>query len=116
MINDCIFCKISEGRIPSKKIFDGKNFFVINDISPVSEGHCLIISKNHFETILDLPDSFGGELINIIKQQSNRLINNKLADGIKLVQNNFDASGQVVKHFHLHIIPEKNGVKIKKSI
>ena len=116
MINDCIFCKISRGNIPSEKIFEDENFFVINDINPVSPGHCLVISKKHFETILDLPKFLGTDLIKIIQDQGNRLIQAKLADGIKLVQNNFESSGQVVKHFHLHIIPEKNGIKREKHV
>ncbi len=116
MIDDCIFCKISEGKIPSEKIFEGDNFFVINDVNPVSLGHCLIISKEHFATILDLPSEFGKELISLAKSQAKRLLDSGIADGIKLVQNNFDASGQAVKHFHLHVIPEKNGVRRDKQV
>jgi len=113
---DCIFCKISKGEIPSEKIFEGENFFVINDVNPVSEGHCLVISKEHYETIFDLPSDLGEELVDIVKKQGRRLINDGKADGIKLVNNNYEASGQIVKHFHLHIIPERKGVSREKSV
>lgn len=109
-MKDCIFCKISKGIVSVDKIFDGENFFVINDANPVSEGHCLIISKEHYETIFDLPSDLGKELVDIAKEQGLRLIKRGKADGIKLVNNNYEASGQIVKHFHLHVLPEKKDV------
>jgi len=116
MEKDCIFCKISCGEVDSNFIFDGKNFFVIEDVSPVSVGHCLIVSKEHYPTILDLPKELGEELIEMIKNQANRLIKEELADGVKIVQNNFEASGQSVNHFHVHLIPEKKGVVREKRV
>ena len=115
-MKDCIFCKIAKGEIVSEGLGESENFFVIADANPVAEGHCLIISKKHFETILDLPSEFGEELIKLAKKQAQRLLDSGLADGIKLVQNNFEASGQVVKHFHLHVIPEKKEVKREKHV
>lgn len=115
-MDDCIFCKIAKGEVPAEKIQDGDNFFIINDTNPVSEGHCLVISKEHYETIFDFPSEFGKELIEIIQLHAKKLIDEGKADGIKLVQNNYEASGQVVKHFHLHIIPEKTGVKREKHV
>ena len=111
-MENCIFCNISE----EEKIHKGKNFFVIKDINPVSEGHCLIISNEHYETIFDLPNFLGNELVEIIQEQGKRLIDSGLADGIKLVNNNYESSGQVVKHFHLHVIPEKIGKKREKRV
>ena len=115
-MEDCIFCKISNGDIQEERIYESDNFFVVNDANPVVEGHCLIISKKHYETIFDLPSSLGIELIKIIQEQGKRLLDNGLADGIKVVQNNYEASGQVVKHFHLHIIPEKMGKNREKHV
>lgn len=112
----CIFCEIYGDKIPSNKISESRNFFIINDINPVSEGHSLIISKNHYETFFDLPSNFGEELIKLIQKQGKRLIDGKKADGIKIVNNNYEASGQVVKHFHVHIIPEKLGIKRRKHV
>lgn len=115
-MEECIFCKISKEEIPTNKIIKTENFFIINDANPVSKGHCLVISKEHYETIFDLPSEFGKELIEIIKKQGKRLIDKGLAHGIKLVNNNYEASGQVVKHFHLHIIPEKKDIKRTKHV
>jgi histidine triad (HIT) family protein len=110
---DCVFCKIASGEIPAQKVYEDDNFIVINDANPVSDGHCMIIPKRHYVTLLDMPSSLGTELLSIAKAQSLRLIKEGKAEGFKLVNNNFDAAGQVVKHFHLHIIPEKTGVKRK---
>lgn len=115
-MENCIFCKIVKGEIPAEKIYEDDDFFVINDINPVSEGHCLIISKEHIETIFDLPSEYGRELIEIIKLQGKRLMDEEKADGIKLVNNNYESAGQVVKHFHLHVIPEKKDVKRGKYV
>ena len=60
-MEECIFCKIVNGKIPSEKIFENDNFIVIKDVNPVSEGHCLIIPKKHFDNIFSLPSLFGNE-------------------------------------------------------
>jgi len=109
---DCIFCKIVKGEIKSDIIADEENFIVFNDANPVAEGHCLIVPKKHYATILDLPSSLGTELLSIAKKQGLRLIEAKLADGFKLVNNNYKAAGQVVNHFHLHVIPHKEGKNV----
>jgi histidine triad (HIT) family protein len=114
--NKCVFCKIIAGEIKAEIVADEENFMVINDAHPVSEGHCLVIPKKHYETLLDMPSTLGSELLDLAKKQSLRLIKEKKADGIKLVTNNFEAGGQVVPHFHLHVIPEKKGVKRKVHV
>lgn len=106
---DCIFCKIINKDIKADIISDEENFIVIGDAHPASEGHCLIIPKNHYETLLDLPSTLGTEMLSIAKKQSLRLIKEGKADGIKLVNNNYSSAGQVVKHFHMHVIPHKTG-------
>lgn len=116
MADDCVFCKIVEGEIPSDKIADEENFIVINDLNFVSEGHCLIIPKQHFNDVFEIPSSLGIELLDVAKKQGLRLIKEGKADGIKLVQNNGVAAGQSVMHFHLHVIPEKMGVKRERHV
>ncbi len=108
---DCVFCKIVAGEIPAEKIRDEENFIIVDDIRPVSPGHCMIIPKKHYETVLDLPNTLGTELLMIAKKQAMRLIQEKKADGIKLVNNNYAPAGQVVKHFHMHVIPHLAGKK-----
>lgn len=104
-MDDCVFCKISKGEIPSEKIYENDNFFSVSDIEPYVEGHSLVISKKHFETVLDLPSSIGQELLDCIKKTSLKLIEKFKSDGFNLVQNNFEAAEQVVKHVHFHILP-----------
>jgi len=103
---------IVKGEISAEIVYEDDNFIVINDAHPVSEGHCLILSKRHYETLFDLPSTFGGELVALAKAQGLRLIKESKAEGIKFVNNNFEAAGQVVKHFHLHVIPHKKGKTI----
>ena len=115
-MENCIFCKISRGEVPTDKIAESDNFIVINDANPVSEGHCLIIPKRHYATIFDLQKELGSELIGVAQEQGKRLMDEGLAEGVKLINNNFEASGQIVNHFHLHLIPEKKGVTREKHI
>ncbi|MCA9487358.1 MAG: HIT domain-containing protein [Nanoarchaeota archaeon] len=113
-MSECVFCKIANGEISSKKVFEDDNFFAIKDIHPISEGHALVISKKHFETILDFPISMGPELISTIKEVSLKVMKEVGATGFNIVQNNFPDSGQLVPHLHFHIIPRKkdDGVKL----
>jgi histidine triad (HIT) family protein len=114
--SDCVFCKIVKGERKADIVGNEENFIIMNDIHPASEGHCLVIPKKHYETVFDLPSSLGTELLSAAKKHGLRLIKEGKAEGIKLVSNNYEAAGQVVKHFHLHIIPEKKGVKRETHI
>lgn len=113
-MNNCIFCKISNGEIPSKKIYENDNFFSIPDANQQIEGHSLIISKKHFENMLDLPSTLGTELLDCIKKTTIKLIEEYKSEGFNIVGNNFECAGQVVKHFHFHILPRKKGGKVPK--
>lgn len=104
---ECIFCKIESGKIKSKKLGETDNFFVIEDINPRSEGHALIITKKHYENVLELPALLGNELVSLIKDICIRLSKEKKSEGFNIIQNNFEAAGQIVPHFHVHIIPRK---------
>lgn len=106
-MNDCIFCKIINKEIKSDFLYEDKNFIIINDINPISKGHCLLIPKNHFQTIFDLPQEYLNQILNLIQKQSLNLIKQNLATGIKIIQNNYPSAGQTINHFHIHIIPQK---------
>jgi histidine triad (HIT) family protein len=107
MKKDCIFCKIARGEIPSEKIFENDNFFVIHDTHPICEGHSLVIPKQHFENLLDMPNTLGTELLSIAKKTAMDLMKDKKNEGFNLVMNNFEVAGQVVHHAHIHIVPRK---------
>ncbi len=102
---NCIFCKIANGEIPSKSIYEDDKFRVILDLGPATKGHALILPKDHYANLFELPEDEAASVIKIAKKVA-LLEKKKLqADGINLVQNNGTAAGQTVNHFHLHIIP-----------
>ena len=108
-MKDCIFCKIATGKIPSKKIYENGNFFSIPDAKPAGKGHSLVISKKHFETSLDLPDSLAAELLDCVKKTSLKLMKEFDGEGFNVLNNNFESAGQVVNHIHFHILPRRKG-------
>ena len=104
----CIFCKIIEKSIPSKVLFENDKNLAFLDIFPVSKGHTIVIPKNHYKNLEEIPNNELSELFEIVKKVS-ILIHKKLkVDGYNILQNNFRAAGQVVNHFHVHIIPRSN--------
>lgn len=110
MIKDdkCVFCKIVDKSIPSKVLFENDKNLAFLDIFPVSKGHTIVIPKNHYKNLEDISDNELSELFEIVKKVS-ILIRKKLqVDGYNILQNNFRAAGQVVNHFHVHIIPRSN--------
>ena len=102
---DCIFCKIANGEIPSKTLYEDNEFRVILDLGPATEGHALILPKEHAENLYDLSEETAAASM-VLAQKMARTMREKLqCDGLNLVQNNGDAAGQTVHHFHLHLIP-----------
>lgn len=107
LMGDCIFCKIASGEISADRLYENDNFFSIPDANPIINGHTLIISKKHFNNSLDLPNSIAPELFDCIKKTALKLMEENKAGGFNLGNNNFEAAGQLVNHFHLHILPRK---------
>ena len=104
MVDDCLFCKIGRGEIPSHTLYEDENVKVFLDIFPVSKGHCLVIPKRHYELVMDIPEeemSFLKKLPMILEN----LTKATGATGLNIVQNNGKDAGQVVDHVHFHIIP-----------
>jgi histidine triad (HIT) family protein len=102
---------MADGEIKIKKIYENDNFFSIPDANQKVDGHSLIISKKHFKTTLDLPNTIGPELLDCIKRTAVELVKEHKAEGFNIVNNNFSAAGQVVEHVHYHILPRKKGDK-----
>ena len=107
--NNCIFCKIAQGKIKVEKIKESDNFIAILDAHPVVEGHTLVIPKKHFVTLLDINNTLGEELLKFTKEIASFLLDKKYGDGFNIIMNNLECAGQVVKHAHIHIIPRKEG-------
>ncbi|MFX0059888.1 MAG: HIT family protein [Candidatus Hodarchaeota archaeon] len=102
---DCIFCQIVERKIPSKLIFENDYNMAFLDIFPVSKGHSIVITKNHYPNIEEIPDDELARLFKDIKRIALNIHNKLNLDGYNILQNNFRAAGQVINHFHVHIIP-----------
>ncbi|WP_408069779.1 HIT family protein [Butyrivibrio sp. JL13D10] len=103
--SNCIFCKLANGEIPTNSIYEDDRFNVILDNGPATRGHCLILPKDHYSDLFELPDDTAAEAMKLAKKLATTLKTKLSADGINLVQNNGAAAGQTVHHFHLHIIP-----------
>ena len=103
--DDCIFCRIANGEIPSKTLYEDSELRVILDLGPAAKGHALILPKEHAENLYDLPEGTAAAAM-VLAQRMARIMQKKLqCDGLNLVQNNGEAAGQTVHHFHLHLIP-----------
>ncbi|MDH3353036.1 MAG: HIT family protein [Nanoarchaeota archaeon] len=103
-MSKCIFCKIASGEIPSEKIFESDNFFVIKDVNPKVKGHSLVISKKHFENFMELSPELYSEFLETVKGAVEKLG----AEAFNLVVNNGEIAGQIIPHLHLHILPRKS--------
>ncbi len=103
--DNCIFCKIANGEIPSKTLYEDRNFRVILDLGPATKGHALILPREHAENLYDLPRESASEVMVLAQKMAATLVEKHRCDGLNLVQNNGEAAGQTVRHFHLHLIP-----------
>ena len=114
MKDDCIFCKIATGKIPSATVYEDSHFRVILDINPATKGHCLIIPKEHFDNIYDLDGETAGKLFSLATCIARAMRDALGCDGMNIVQNNGEVAGQTVFHFHMHLIPRyaDDGVKL----
>ncbi len=105
---NCIFCKIANGEIPSKTVYEDDDFRVILDLGPASKGHALILPKDHYNDLYELTDDLTGKAFILAKKISILLKKKLNCEGLNLVQNNGRTAGQTVFHFHIHIIPRYN--------
>lgn len=104
-MKECIFCKIAKGEIPSATLYEDEEFRVILDLGPANKGHALILPKAHYENLYDLPDEMAANAMILAKKIATKMKGILNCDGYNLVQNNGEAAGQTVFHFHMHLIP-----------
>ena len=103
--DNCIFCKIAAGDIPSATIYEDNDFRVILDIEPASKGHALILPKEHYANLYELSDNLAAKALIVAKKVITKMTGILGCDGYNVVQNNGEAAGQTVFHFHIHLIP-----------
>ena len=101
----CIFCKIINGEIPSKKVYEDDDVVAILDISQATKGHTLVLPKKHYANILEIEDDAFIKVMNTTKMLAKKISKNLNAEGVNILNNCNEAAGQTVMHFHVHILP-----------
>lgn len=111
-MSDCIFCKIANGEIPSATLYEDADFRVILDLGPASKGHALILPKQHYADIYEIPEDVAGKAFALAAKMAKKMTAALDCDGFNIVQNNKAVAGQTVFHFHMHLIPRYEGDKV----
>ncbi len=106
-MEDCLFCKIVKGEIPSKKIYEDDELLAFLDIFPFEKGHTLIIPKEHYENILDIPKEKFLKVCSLAHSLAKDFDKKLGGCGFNLLQNTKSIAGQEIRHFHLHLIPRR---------
>lgn len=112
-MNDCLFCKIISGDMPSHKVYEDEHTLAFLDINPVNPGHTLVIPKKHYKNLYETPDEVLAKLMAVVHKLSISIKESLKAEGINIMMNNDPAAGQVIFHTHIHIVPrfENDGFK-----
>lgn len=107
--DDCIFCKLANGIFDTNTLYENEDFRVIFDASPATEGHVLILPKEHYANVFELPDELASKVYVLAKKIAGVMKEVTGCDGVNILQNNGEAAGQTVFHFHMHVIPRYSG-------
>ena len=102
---NCIFCKIAAGEIPSETVYEDEQFRAILDLGPATPGHTLILPKEHFQDVTELGDEYAANVLKVAANIGKAMKAGLGCQGFNLVQNNGEVAGQTVMHFHMHVIP-----------
>ena len=103
--DDCIFCKIANGEIPSATVYEDSVCRVILDVNPANKGHALLIPKEHFDNIYSIDAETAAKIFTIATEVAKAQKAELNPDGLNILQNNGEAAGQTVFHFHMHLVP-----------
>lgn len=103
--DDCIFCKLANGEIPTNAIYEDDDFKVILDAAPATRGHALILPKEHFANLFEIDDAVAAKVLPLAKKVGAHMKEVLGCDGLNVLQNNGETAGQTVFHFHTHLVP-----------
>jgi len=106
---DCVFCKIARGELSSYKVYEDENFLAFLDITPVNPGHVLLIPKEHYKDLFELPNNVLREMAPLLKKVARAVKGGMQVGSINIGMNNGKAAGQLVGHAHIHIMPRFEG-------
>lgn len=104
-MENCVFCNLANGIWDSATLYEDDDFRVILDLGPASKGHALILPKAHYANIYEIPEELAAKAIVLAKKMAGIMTEALGCDGFNIVQNNGEAAGQTVFHFHMHLIP-----------
>lgn len=107
--DNCIFCKLAAGDIPTNTVYEDDTFRVIMDANPATKGHSLIIPKDHFANLYEMDEEVAAKAMKLAKKMAVHMKEKLNCDGFNLLQNNEETAGQTVFHFHMHLIPRYEG-------
>ncbi|MFO8033164.1 MAG: HIT family protein [Desulfohalobiaceae bacterium] len=108
-MQDCIFCKIVVGEVPSSLVYTDANLVAFLDVAPISPGHTLVVTREHYPTVFDLPKGLAEEMLLAMQQVGQAVMQAVQAEGLNLLMNNHRPAGQLIPHAHWHLIPRKTG-------
>lgn len=108
-MSECIFCGIASGQIPSVRVYEEEGVMAFLDIGPISDGHTLVIPKEHYCRLDECPDALLSRLSSVMRRIAAAVQKAMGADGYNVLCNNGRAAGQLIDHLHFHIIPRKTG-------
>lgn len=113
MTEECIFCKVVKGEIPSHKVFEDNSVLAFLDINPINEGHTLVIPKKHASNLLEMDEELLSQVMIVTQKIAKAVKEAVKADGVNLGVNIGKAAGQIIFHAHIHVIPrfENDGLK-----
>jgi histidine triad (HIT) family protein len=112
---DCVFCKIASGQIPSIKIYEDDVVVAFLDIGPISDGHTLVMPRQHFEQVHNCPSELLGQVWSRLPKIADAIVSATGADGYNVLCNNGLSAGQVVNHLHFHVVPRRMGDGVFKQ-
>jgi histidine triad (HIT) family protein len=113
-VDSCIFCKIAQKQVPSSLVYEDEKTVAFLDIRPLNEGHTLIIPKEHYVNIFDIPQELLCHIHSVTKKVAQAVEKATHADGISVIQQNGEAAGQEIFHLHVHVIPRFEGQKLPR--
>ena len=105
MTESCAFCKIVHREMPANQIYEDEKVIAFLSNNPINVGHTLVVPKRHYENIYEIPEDEVAHLSKIVKKVAYAVKTAVNAEGIRIIQNNGEAAGQVIFHFHVHVIP-----------
>ena len=112
--DSCIFCRIAQKQVPATLVYEDENVMAFLDTRPLNEGHTLVIPKEHYDTIFEIPEELIAYLHRIVKRVSFAVKKAAKADGISIFQQNGKAAGQEISHLHVHVVPRYEGQKLTR--